>query len=432
VRVSFLWASAMALALLSAKTSAGLGEEAVPTPLPSVVGSQPLPDAELTQIPVATRPHRDFDPLGVQWGALFFYPSVTGGLMYNSNVFASPKAAQADFAFVLSPRLTIDYEKPRSSYRAQFGADFYQFREFTEENRINGFARLQSSNEVSEDLELQTSFEAARKHDVPGEASSQLNAAEPIPYTDLRAETTVTKTFNRLGVSIDGTARGLTYQNVDSFSGELLDQTWRDGTILTASVKPFYELSPGYRAFVRLRGNSRNYAGEGELNRDADGYDLHGGTEFVLTPLILGSVEVGYLSETYANPLIQPIDGTSFLANATWLMTPLMTVTVAGERSVAETTTPDFFGRVDTGLGVRLDYELLRNLIVSAGPKFVRQDFPDSSRKDDVVMVEAGFNYLINPFARLGIDYDYVNRDSTLPEYSFDQHVVTLNVTAQY
>jgi len=422
----------MALVLLPATTSAGLGEEAVPTPLPSVVGTQPLPDAELTQIPVAQRPHRDFDPLGVQWESSFFYPSITGGLMYNSNVFASPENAQADLALVLSPRLTIDYEKPRSSYRAQFGADLYQFREFTEENRINAFARLQSSNEIREDLELQTSFEAARKHDVPGEASSQLNAAEPIPYTDLRAETTVTKTFNRLGVSVDGTARGLTYQNVDSFSGELLDQTWRDGTILTTSVKPFYEFSPGYRAFLRMRANSRNYAGEGELNRDADGYDLHAGTEFQVTPLILGSIEVGYLSETYANPVIQPIDGSSFLANATWLMTPLMTVTVSGERSVAETTTPDFFGRLDTALGVRLDYELLRNLVVSAGPKFIWQDFPDTSRKDDVVMVEAGLNYLINPFARLGLDYDYVNRDSTLPVYSFDQHMVMVNVTAQY
>jgi hypothetical protein len=422
----------MALTLLSATTSNGLGEEAVPTPLPRVAGSQPLPDAELTQIPVAARPHRDFDPLGMQWGALFFYPSITAGLMYNSNVFATPKNAKADLALVLSPRLTINYEKPRSSYRAQFGADAYQFRDFADENRINAFARLQNSNEIREDLELQTSFEAARKHDVPGEASSQLNAAEPIPYTDLRAESTVTKTFNRLGVSIDGTARRLTYEDVNSFSGELLDQTWRDGTILTASVKPFYEFSPGYRAFVRARANTRNYAGEGELNRNADGYDLHGGTEFQVTPLISGSVEVGYLSETYANPLIQPIDGASFLANATWLMTPLMTVTVSGERSVAETTTPDFFGRLDTALGVRLDYELLRNFIVSAGPKFIRQDFPDTSRKDDVTMVEAGVNYLINPFARLGLDYDYLSRDSTLPDYSFDQHVVTLNVTAQY
>ena len=47
-------------------------------------------------------------------------------------------------------------------------------------------------------------------------------------------------------------------------------------------------------------------------------------------------------------------------------------------------------------------------------------------------MVQAGFNYLIDPYARLGLDYGYVDRDSTLPDYSFAQHVVTVNVTAQY
>ncbi len=430
MRVSFLSARAIALGLLASTASAAVGEEAVPTPLPG--DAQPLPDAELTQIPVAERPHRDFDPLGIHFGSIFLYPSVTGSVMYNSNVYATQSDAKSDVAFVLSPRFGAVYEGPASSYRAQFGADLYAFREFTEQNRINAFARLQSHHDIGESLQAQTSFEAARKHDVPGEASSQLNAAEPIPYTDLRSTATVTKTLNRFGVSIDGTARRLAYENVESLSGELLDQSWRDGTILTASLKPFFEFSPGYRAFFRVRGNTRSYDGEGELNRDAEGYDLHGGTEFRVTPLISGSVEVGYLSETYDNPQIRPIDGLSFLANATWLMTPLMSVTVEGERSVAETTTPDFFGRVDTKVGVRLDYEVLRNLIVSAGPKFVRQEFPETSRKDNLVMLEAGLNYFINPLAKLGIAYDFVDRDSTLADYSFDQHLVMLNVTAQY
>jgi hypothetical protein len=422
----------MALGLLSLTTSAALSEEAVPTQLPGTIGAQPLPDAELTQVPVAERPHPDFDPLGIHFGSVTFYPSITGGLMYNSNVLASGRDSDADVAFVLAPRLTITREDPTAAYRAMFGADLYAFREFEEQNRVNAFARLETKNQIGETLEAQTSFEAARKHDVPGEASSQLDAAEPIPYTDLRGTVTVTKTFNRLGVAVDGTARGLAYEDVESFGGEVLDQSWRDGNILTASVKPFYEFSPGYRAFFRVRGNTRSYEGEGELNRDSDGYDLHGGTEFQVTPLISGSVEAGYLSQTYDNPQIEPIDGLSLLANATWLMTPLMTVTLSGERSVAETTTPDFFGRVDTKVGIRLDYEVLRNLIVSAGPKFVNQDFPDTSRKDDLFMIEAGVNYLISPLARLGLAYDYVDRDSSLPAYSFDQHLVMMNVTAQY
>jgi hypothetical protein len=110
----------------------------------------------------------------------------------------------------------------------------------------------------------------------------------------LFAQTTLTKTFNRVGLSIDGTVRNLTYENVDSFSGEVLDQTWRDGTIFTASLKPFYELAPGYRAFVRARANTRDYAGTGELNRASEGYDLGAGAEFGITPLISGEFAIGF------------------------------------------------------------------------------------------------------------------------------------------
>lgn len=432
MQIRFLWAIAMAIAALLAMRSVSFSEEAVPLALPRVAGTQVLPDYELTQIPVAERPHPDFDPRGIQLGSTFFFSSLTAGLMYNSNIFAEPKDEKDDFAFVLSPRLAILHEKRRASYQAEFGADIYRFDEFTEQDRINAYARLQTENKIREDIELNTRFEAAQKHDIPGEASSELNAAEPIPYTDLRGQAELTKTFNRFGVSIDGTARGLTYENVRSFSGELLDQTWRDGEIFTASVKPFYEFSPGYRAFARFRANTREYDGEGELNRNSKGYDLHGGLDFQISSLILGSVAAGYLSETYSNPLIEPIDGVSFLAEATWLVTPLMTLSFAGERTVAETTTPDFFGRIDTLVGVRLDYEVLRNLIVTVEPKFIRQDFPDTTRKDDVVMAGAGLQYLMSPIARVGVEYDYIDRDSTLPEYSFDQHVVMFNVTAQY
>jgi hypothetical protein len=77
-------------------------------------------------------------------------------------------------------------------------------------------------------------------------------------------------------------------------------------------------------------------------------------------------------------------------------MTPLMTVIVSGERTVAETTTPDFLGRVDTVFGVQLDDELLRNLIVSVEPEFARQDFPNTPRRDDVVRMGVGVDYLVN------------------------------------
>ena len=418
----------MALAATTGSTAAAHADETIP-------------DDAYTRIPVQYRPHPEFDPIGIQYGSVFFYPKLTTGLLFNSNVYASDTNPRSDVALVFSPELTIrsgpktygfDPNPRPFSYELNFGADIYRFRNVTTENQENAHARLVTHYEFSRDLLFDASFEAARKHEERGDSSSPIDAKTPVPYTDIKGELALTKKFNRFGTTFDVSARNLTYENVETISGAPLNQTWRNGTIFTGSVRPFYEFSPGYRAFMLLQGNTRNYDGTGTLNRDSSGYTIQGGVDFVLTPLIYGTAGIGYLSQSYDNPTILPIDGLSFTGRATWLVTKLMTATFSAERSVAETTTPGFDGMLRTSFGARLDYELLRNLILYTEPKYIHEDFPDTTRKDDITKVSAGFDYLMNRNLKLGLRYDFIDRNSTIPEYTYKQHVVTFNVTAQY
>lgn len=404
-------------------------------------GDEPLPDHELSRIPVRERPHPDFDPIGYRAGAVFFYPKLLAEARFDSNIYASPANAQSDWALVLSPQLTVKYGKgtpgaqfspSRFSYQLDLGTDIYRFREFTGENRVDARARLATNWEISHDLQLDTAFEAARKHVERGDSSSPSNAASPVPYNDLRGEATLTKTLGRFGVAMNAGVRNLTYENVDAFDGTVLNQSAQDGTILSTYIKPFYEFSPGYRAFVRLKGNWREYDATGTQNRNSQGYEVRGGLDFVVTPLISGSVEAGYLSQSYDNPLIQPVDGASFKGELVWLATALVTVKAAAERSIAETLTPGFGPRLDTAFGGEIDYELLRNVVIYGVAKFKQEDFQDTPRKDDVTRLSAGIDYAMNRHLRVGARYDYVSRDSSIPTFSFDKHVVMFNVTAQH
>ncbi len=282
-------------------------------------------------------------------------------------------------------------------------------------------------------MTLEGNFLAARKHDERGDTALPPNAREPIPYTDLRAEGVFTRRFGRLGVELNANVRQLEYDDILSVTGAPLPQAARSGSIFAAHVKPFYEFSPGYRGFVRFRGNTRDYEGTGTLNRDSNGYDIRGGLDFVLTPLIRGSVEIGYLSQTYDNPVIAPLGGLSFAAKAQWLVTPLMTVTFNTERSVAETVTPDFEARLDTVYGAQIDYELMRNVILFASAKQKKEDFRGVAvRADDVTQLSAGAEYLMNRHLRMTLQYQFQDRNSNIPVYNFDRHLVTFGVKAQY
>lgn len=405
-------------------------------------GDEPLPDYELSRLPVSERPRPGFDPLGHRLGPIFFYPKLTAGLRFDSNVYATPTAARSDWALVLLPELTIQYGKPVPgygkrpqpfSYEFNLGADIYRFREFGNQNRTDAWAKFRSHWDISHEWQFDTSLEAARRHLKPGDPSAPVNAASPIPYNDLRASATLTRTLGRVGVALNGAVRNLSYGNVESFGGDVLDQSARDGTIYSTYIKPFYEFSPDYRGFVRLSANSRNYAGTGTLNRDSSGYDIRAGLDFAVTPLVFGSVEAGWLSQSYDNPLIRPLEGFVFKGEATWLMTTLMTAKFAAGRRIGETVSPDYTSRVETAYEAQLDYEALRNLIVSAGAKYSRDDFQGGlPRQDDVTKYSFGLDYFMNRHLRLGARYDFISRDSTVPIYTYDKHVVMFNVTAQY
>ncbi len=400
-----------------------------------------LPDYELSRIPVGERPRPEYDPVGYRLGELFFYPKLSAGLRYDSNVFASGANPRSDWALLLSPELTIRHgvmptfyrQSPsRFSYEINLGADIYQFRQFTSENRVDARANVRAHYEISQDLYLDTKFEAARKHVERYDSGSPRNASEPVPYSDLRGEATLTKTMGRFGIAFNGAVRNLSYEDVVATDGTLLDQTARNGTIYSTYIKPYYEFSPGYRAFVRAAANTRDYEGTGMLDRDSRGYDVRAGLDFTIAPLLLGSVEAGYMSQTYENPAIPKFDGLAFRGELVWLATALLTIKVEAERALAETVTPDFDARLDTSIGVRADYEFLRNVVLFGGVKLKREDFRGTPRADDVTRFSAGVEYLMNRHLSTGIRYDFISRDSTIPVYSFDKHVVMFNVTAQY
>lgn len=417
----------MTLAALAIMTSNAAGQE--------------IPDHELSRMPVRERPHPGYEPIGYQANGIFFYPSLTSSLRYDSNVFATQANKQSDFALILSPTLIATNKAPgiynlqpdKFAYRLELGADIYRFRRFDSEDRADARAKLKMDWEITHDLTLGANLSIERKHDERGDANLPADAAEPIPYTDLRAQATLTKHFDRFGVEVDASARRLDYESILGISGIPLEQSARNGSIFTAHIRPFYEFSPGYRAFVRLRGNMRDYEAAGALNRDSDGYDVRGGVEFQVTPLISGSVEAGYLSQQYDNPLIRPFDGLSFLGKAQWLVTPLVTVSLMAERGVAETITPDFDARLDTVFGAQVDYEFMRNVVAFASAKRKREDFRGLSiRTDDVMQFTAGVDYLLNRHFSMGLKYEFQDRVSTIPVYTFDRHRVTFNVKAQY
>ena len=82
---------------------------------------------------------------------------------------------------------------------------------------------------------------------------------------------------------------------------------------------------------------------------------------------------------------------------------------------------------------MRADYELLRNVTLFAGATYSHQKFEGfQPRTDKVAKFSLGGRYALNRTWSLDGRYDFIDRNSSLANFTFDQHVVMFNVTAQH
>jgi hypothetical protein len=382
--------------------------------------------------PVRERIHDELEPSGVFFGGMMFYPSVTAAAAFDSNIFASPDMPADDLALILSPKLSIRKNDDTSINELELSARHYEYERFDTENRTEADAFFKLGRERAGGFRFDTTFAASRRFEPRGDSLTATESTIPIAYRDLRAETTITKSFNRLGLALSGGVRNLVFDDGETSSGAAIDQSFRDGTIVTGSLMPFYDFSPGYRAYTRFQLNHRDYEGIDTLNRDSEGFDAGGGVDFLITPMLYGSIDAGYFEQQYDNPQIQPASGLSINAGLTWLMTPLMTVTLLSSRTVAELAAPGQNARIDFTTGIQLDYEIRRNLIATLAAQYKNEEFTGSSRSDDIFKIKTGLDYSMNSYLIFGFQYVYLERQSEIAAFDFDKHRFMINVTARY
>lgn len=289
------------------------GAVAVPMFLVTQTASQlnAAEDHLVANTPVEERSRDEFSPLGYRYESLLFLPSIKTATLFDSNVFASENNAVDDLALVLSPHLQIRSAGSTSSYQLDLDVKHTQYRTHDSESHTNASAQFRGTRKLPRDIDLAVGLGAARRHESRKDSFASKDARELAAYNELKAETTISKQFNRLGLELGGSVKSLAFEDVVTNAGDLVDQSFRDGTILTLSLKPFYDFSPGYRAYTRLEVNRRDYEGSGTLNRDSEGHAARLGLEFRISPVLFGSVEVGYLRQNYDNAAIGSIEGAS-------------------------------------------------------------------------------------------------------------------------
>ncbi len=374
-----------------------------------------------------------YDPLGIRAGAFRIFPSTDVSLSYNDNIYATKNDTHDDFIAVFSPSIDVQSDFSRHAIGFNVFSDVGRYFDETEENYwdfgVGGNGRL----DITRDNNLQGGFTVARLHDARDDPENDATVAEsvrPVRYTNYDANLSYNHLFNRVTVRVTGLFDRNDYRQ----GAGSANQNERDRNIYTGLLRVGYNVSPRINTFleglytVQRRDVHRDSDG---FERDSNGWGARGGLDVNFTDLLFGEAFVGYRTEYFDDSEFDTESGVNFGVGLTWLPTLLTTVALTGGSDFEPTTNDDASSNFQTSVGLRVDHELLRNVLIGAEAGYVRSDFENTDVTDNRFDVGADITYLINRHFSVGAAYGFTTRDSDDEEDEFDRNLFTVRLRAQ-
>jgi hypothetical protein len=403
-----------------------------PTPLPVLTHPDNREPVAPEDTPVRTRQQPGYEPVGIRDGSWMFLPSLSTGGFYDSNVFSSNSVKRSDIAATVEPALraytlwerhgidlTVDAQQ--IAYAANPGLD-----------QTNASVKANAWYDVSRDFAVLTNFQIAHLNLAVGSLSSPTGAVQPTPYDYFSGDVSIRKEFNRLTTSVGFRTDSYEYGSTRSANGTVIDQSSLDGQIYSLHGRADYAISSAFGWFAAAEGNERDVRGLPGQPLDSQGVRALSGVTFGLTSLLTGEIGAGYVQQRFVDPTIGTIEGPSYRALLTWQPTRLLDIHFKAEQLVTEISQTSSTGVLANAMQLGLDYELRRNVIASLTGGYEVDRFFGMVRKDDVFTTDARVKYLLNRFSNISLYYQYMNRNSDEPIFSYDKHQVGINVTAQF
>ena len=392
---------------------------------------------------VRDRPRPNYDPRGLRAGSFLIFPSLTLRQAYDSNVFATPEDEEGDFITSISPEIAAESQWSNHALNFRAGGEQGVYAENSDENYLDWNIGVDGRLDVTRDTNIFAGASWNNEHEQRG-SPDDVNGEEPAEFDVANLTLGGEHRFNRLSLRLTNTYDRFDYDDVAAGDGGQIDNDDRDRDVYQSTLRAAYEIQPGFAAFVEGSYNIRDYDEDqtdspdapDAVNRDSDGWGVSVGSAFDLTGITFGEASIGYRQQTFDDPQLDDVSGISANASLTSNVTQLTSITLNLQSSVDETTVGQdneaASGSFSRGINLRVDHELLRNLLLNAEVGFVNRDYEGVDRMDNTIQAGLGADYLMNRYLNFGLGYDFETRDSDAAAAEYDRHVVFLSGTLQF
>ncbi len=380
---------------------------------------------------VNERQQPEFDPEPIQSGALLLRPQLEVGAGARSNLFASSNDKVSDVFLVIAPSISGETTWSRNALGFNVYVAHNEYLDTDEESSTGYGADVTARLDASSRLNFDGRIVGDRSYEPRSSAASLPNALEPVEIDRLGGEVGANYEFGRVKLRGRVAADEYNFADVALRSGGTADQDFRDRTDLSVGGRAAYAMERDWALFAETQFIDRNYDAPtlfNPFNRDNQGVVFLVGTDFELASLMRGEIAVGYQSFEFDDAAFSDVDGISVDARLQYFVTELTTLTGAATRTVTDSGLIGSAGTVLTGVDLRADHELRRNLLIYGEVNFANFDFQDVNRSDDRFIIGAGTTWKLNKRMAVEAGYQLIDQSSNVQDFTDNRVLVTLKL----
>jgi hypothetical protein len=363
---------------------------------PSSVGGVSSPLVPRWRLPPEPDP---FDPVGVRVGTFLLRSAVevTGGADGNPSRSYGGSAASA--LFVVAPEMQLRSGWSRHALDVDLRGSYTWLASAPALDRPNLEAKATGRIDVtSQDrIDLQNRFLLST--DYPGSPNLQASIAKLPIFTSAGATVGYGHTFNRLDISLKGTADRTTYQESLLTDGTTFSNSDRNYDQYGAQLRGSYEVNPGLKPFAELGVDRRQHDlpfDRSGLQRDSNGITPRVGARVDLAGELRGELSVGYAERTYKDPSFQDLRGMIVDGSMVWSPTGLTSATLTAQSFANESVLAGVSGVLTQNYAIQVDHAFRRWLIGTVKLGIGTDDYVTSSRLDHRALASLGVTYKID------------------------------------
>lgn len=367
-------------------------------------------------IGVRERPRPEYEAAGMRVGALALYPTFAVAEAHDDNIFATQTAEVDDFTTAVEGGFSVRAEG-RTPWAAfgELSSVSYSDHPQQDYSDWRGGASLQRELGRLTSANLAGSY--SRSHEDRGDPSSPLFAITPPAIDTARAELGIDHLFAASRLAFAAVVESNDYNDVRLTDGTTLDQHFRDRTISNLQLRNDFAIARTIGMFVRATRTQQHYKTReaADLDRDSVTNALYGGASFQISNLMKGEIGIGILDVNNRAPA-QPDRRTLALSSGIdFYLTQLITARLDLQRTSGAADIAGSASYIATTLGLNLDYELRRNVILTGNVSQSRRDYTGISDTDTGTLARLTAQWLVNRRARFEMAYSLEHRRFAFP-----------------